>query len=68
VKIPLLIFIAGQDTIVDSIATEQFASRLKVGTTVMLPTAKHEILQETDEVRTRFWAAFDAYLGVDQTG
>ena len=30
-----------------------------------MPGSQHEILQETDAVRTRFWAAFDAYLGVD---
>jgi lysophospholipase len=32
-----------------------------------LPQARHEILQETDELRLRFWAAFDAYLGVAVT-
>jgi lysophospholipase len=36
-----------------------------VGTHVLLPQAKHEILQETPEVRRDFWAAVDAYLGVD---
>ena len=30
-----------------------------------MPDSRHEILQENDDVRTRFWAAFDAYLGVD---
>jgi lysophospholipase len=65
IRIPLLIFIAGRDVIVDSAATEAFASRLKLGTSVMLPLSKHEILQEVDEIRGRFWAAFDAYLGVD---
>jgi lysophospholipase len=65
IKVPLLIFTAGRDTVVDTAAAERFASRLKVGTLVTLPTAKHEILQETDEIRSRFWAAFDAYLGVD---
>ncbi|MCL4766476.1 MAG: alpha/beta hydrolase [Hyphomicrobiaceae bacterium] len=65
-QVPLLIGIAGQDTIVDSRATEAFAARLKVGTTLMLSLARHEILQESDEIRARFWAAFDAYLGVEQ--
>jgi len=27
-----------------------------------LPTSRHEILMETDDIRARFWAAFDAYL------
>ena len=46
---------------------EEFALRLKVGTHVLIPQAHHEILQETDELRQRFWATFDAYLGVDAT-
>ena len=43
----------------------EFALRLKVGTHVLIPQARHEILQETDELRQRFWATFDAYLGVE---
>jgi lysophospholipase len=65
VRVPLLLFVAGADTIVLPRAIEDFATRLKVGREVMLSTARHEILQETDEIRARFWAAFDAYLGVE---
>jgi lysophospholipase len=65
VEVPLLLFAAGKDTIVSTRAIEEFALRLKVGTHVLFPEARHEILQETDEVRQRFWAAFDAYLGLD---
>jgi lysophospholipase len=65
VKVPLLLFVAGADTIVLPRAIEDFATRLKVGRDVMLSTSRHEILQETDEIRARFWAAFDAYLGVE---
>ena len=65
VEVPLLLFAAGMDTIVSTQAIEEFALRLKVGTHVLIPQSRHEILQETDEIRQRFWAAFDAYLGVD---
>jgi lysophospholipase len=65
VEVPLLLFAAGKDTIVSTRAIEEFALRLKVGTHLLLPQAHHEILQETDEVRQRFWAAFDAYLRDD---
>ena len=65
VLVPMLIFSAGQDRIVSSPHTEAFANRLKIGMHIRLPSSRHEILQETDEVRQRFWAAFDAYLGVD---
>jgi lysophospholipase len=63
--VPILIFVAGNDAIVEPRAIEKFAARLKVGTHIVLPHAKHEILQETDLIRGRFWAAFDAYLGVE---
>ena len=65
VEVPLLLFAAGKDSIVSTAAIEEFALRLKVGTHLLLPQAHHEILQETDELRQRFWAAFDAYLSVD---
>lgn len=65
VKVPMLIFVAGSDTIVWPRAIEDFAARLKVGRDVVIATSRHEILQETDEIRARFWAAFDAYLGVE---
>ncbi len=64
VRVPVLLVAAGADTIVSTEAIETFALRLKVGTHVLVPYARHEILQERDELRERFWAAFDAYLGV----
>ena len=65
VKVPALLFVAGADTVVLPRAIEDFAARLKVGQGVVLATSRHEILQETDDIRARFWAAFDAYLGVE---
>jgi lysophospholipase len=65
VQVPLLLFAAGMDSIVSTTAIEEFAVRLKVGTHVLLPQARHEVLQEADAVRRDFWAAFDAYLGVN---
>jgi len=65
VQVPLLLFAAGMDNVVSTQAIEEFALRLKVGTHVMIPPARHEILQEADDIRQRFWATFDAYLGVD---
>jgi lysophospholipase len=51
--------------VVSTRAVEDFAVRAKVASCILMPASRHEILQETDSVRTRFWAAFDAYLGVD---
>lgn len=67
VQVPLLLFAAGMDTIVSTTAVEEFGLRLKVGTHVLLSQARHEILQETGAVRKDFWAAFDAYLGVEES-
>jgi lysophospholipase len=65
VKVPILLFAAGQDTIASTPAAEDLAQRLKLGQVIRIPDARHEILMETDAVRRRFWAGFDAYLGVD---
>ena len=60
----MLLFAAGNDRIVSTRAIEDFGVGLKVGTHILLPSSRHEILQEADGVRRSFWAAFDAYLGV----
>lgn len=63
IEVPMMVFSAGGDRIVDSRAVEDFAVQLKVGSQILLPGSRHEILQESDPVRLRFWAAVDAYLG-----
>jgi lysophospholipase len=65
INVPLLLFAAGNDTVVSTRAIEDFAVGAKVASCILMPGSRHEILQENDAVRTRFWAAFDAYLGVD---
>jgi len=65
INVPLLVFAAGNDTVVSTRAIEDFTVRAKVSACVLMPGSRQEILQENDGVRTRFWAAFDAYLGVD---
>jgi lysophospholipase len=59
---PILILAAGADRVVDTAATEYFASRLKAGKCLTLAHARHEILMERDALRELFWAAFDAFL------
>jgi len=67
VKVPMLIFACGKDRIVSTTAIEEFAAGLKVGALVLFQQSMHEILQERDPIRQRFWATFDAYLGVERT-
>lgn len=64
VRVPVLMVAAGQDRIVSTSAIEILAGRLKIGARVSLTGSQHELLQEKDDIRQRFWAAFDAYLGV----
>jgi lysophospholipase len=62
VRIPSLMVAAGDDQIVSSKAIEDFASRLRAGSQIVLRGARHEILQERDSIREQFWAAFDAFV------
>jgi len=67
IGLPALFFIAGKDVITEPSAIEDFSARMKSGTHVILANARHEIMQEHDDIRGRFWAAFDAYLDIGQT-
>jgi lysophospholipase len=62
IKVPVLIVASGNDSIVSLAATEIFTSRLKNCARIVVAGAKHEVLQERDELRDQFWAAFDAYI------
>jgi lysophospholipase len=59
---PLLIIAAGQDRVVSTPAIEQFAIRLRAGSHLVVPGARHELLMEQDRFRGQFWAAFDAFI------
>jgi len=62
VKVPVLAFAAERDRIVSTRAIEEYCDLLKIAMCISLPQSRHEILQENDEIRSRFWAAFDAFL------
>jgi lysophospholipase len=62
IKVPLLIIAAGNDSVVSTRAIEMFSTRVKICQYLVIAGAKHEILQERDEIRDQFWAAFDAYV------
>ncbi|MDX7950000.1 alpha/beta hydrolase [Lichenihabitans sp. Uapishka_5] len=59
---PILMVVPGDDRVVSVAAMERFGQRLKAGTLVSIPGARHEILMERDVLRHRFWAAFDAFV------
>ena len=62
IRYPMMIIAAGADTVVSTSATEEFAIRLRAGSHLVLPGAKHEPLMEQDRLRGQFWAAFDAFV------
>jgi len=62
ITIPVLTLSAEKDTVVSNPAQTSFSSRLKHGQLVTLPGSMHEILIETDAVRTKFWDVFDDYM------
>ena len=62
IRQPMLLVAAGYDEVVSTSAIEAFGMRLLAGRHLILPGAKHEILQEQDSFRAQFWAAFDAFV------
>lgn len=57
--LPSVIAVADDETIVKKSSQKKLARRFKAGKLLQIDGAKHEILMETDERRTKFWAAFD---------
>ncbi|MEM1307635.1 MAG: alpha/beta hydrolase [Pseudomonadota bacterium] len=62
IRVPVLLCTAERDRIVWSQATERLADMLPVGRCLTMPGAEHELLQETDAVRARFFSALDAFM------
>lgn len=68
-RTPVLMAIAGSDTVVDAEASAALAHRMRSASGITLRSARHEILMETDVIQAEFWPAFDAFmrLGEPQT-
>jgi lysophospholipase len=63
---PSLLCGAGNDRVVLSDATRRFAEAMPHGHYVAIEGAEHEILMERDEVRARFWRAFDDFIAAQK--
>lgn len=57
---PVLVIAAGDEKLVDNADQRRIVARIPKGRWIEIPGAYHELLQETDDVRARFWAEFDA--------
>jgi lysophospholipase len=62
VRQPILAVCAGADEVVSTPATAQLAARLRAGSHLVVPGARHELMMEQDRYRELFWAAFDAFV------
>ena len=62
IRQPLLLVAAGYDQVVSTPAIETFGMNLLAGRHLILAGARHELLQEQDQYRGQFWAAFDAFV------
>lgn len=62
IRQPMLLVAAGYDQVVWTPAIEDFGMYLLAGRHLILPGSRHEILQEQDQFRAQFWAAFDAFV------
>jgi lysophospholipase len=64
IKIPVLIVSAGSDKIIVVQAQKNFCSAMKNCQCIVIPNARHEVLKETDSIRSAFWDAFDRFTGI----
>jgi lysophospholipase len=62
IKTPVLMQISDDDTIVDKAAAERASTLLPNCTRVDIPTSKHEIWMERDELRNQWLAKADIFL------
>ncbi len=62
IRQPMLIIAAGHDQIVSTLAIDEFSARLRTGSHLIVPGARHELLMESDRFRGQALAAFDAFV------
>ena len=62
VKTPLLLALAGRESVVSNAAIEAAAARLSAARLVRFEDAKHEIMREREPIRRAFWLAVDRFL------
>jgi lysophospholipase len=61
---PTLIVMAGLDRVVSNTDIRQFVDHTAGFSLITIEDSRHEILMETNAIRAKFFAAFDAYLNL----
>jgi len=64
---PITMVLAGNDQVVSNQTTEDLFGDVPSVSIAEIPEARHEILQESDQYRNRFWQIFDAHIARCQT-
>lgn len=59
---PVLVIAGKNDRVTSTPMAEKFTRGLKAGRFIEIENARHEILQENDEVLARFWQEFDRFV------
>ena len=62
INIPTLLVSAGSDDVVSNMAIEELGRRLRSGSTLTIPGAKHELMQERNLYREQLLAAFFSFV------
>jgi len=62
INVPILIINAGDDKVVNNAASERFASQLRLGSSLTIVGAQHELWQEQDIYLEQMLAAFNAFV------
>ena len=62
IRTPILMGSAGQDTFVDSMAHREACARLPACRLVQYPESRHELLMETDAVRTPWLSEIERFV------
>jgi len=60
---PALIVVAGQDQVVDNLGTLKFVGRAPGFSSLTIADSRHEILNERNDIRERFLAALEGFIG-----
>ncbi len=60
--VPSLIISGGADRLCSTPAAMEFSRRLHQCQGIEISNARHEIMMETDIIRSQFWLAFDAFI------
>ncbi len=63
IRVPVLFLSAGRDRLVDPASHAPIAQRIQGARLIHYDDAQHEIMMETDDIRARFWADFEAFAG-----